>query len=654
MTETTPKRGKPWALLAVLGGIGLGTAGMCGVGGWLVVHYTLATVEASSEAVEAADGPLEVRSEAYRVVMRRTAEETHVELFDGALARNGFDDSILRRLEHVDCDAQLRVHTVGADAEVLRWLDFVTNAEPDGERTLVHIAGLDTEALERRYISGNGNPFNVVGFVHGDVLFALELNSDDEDCSARAVASIELLGGEMTLPAPVPVDIGGPTFRIVDNRFESFVSGLVIDAPSPFVFASTTASNLWFEEDEAVLLHPNGSEIHISSFGVSEDELACELHESDERSVTMTFEGSPLVFRSTNTAPSRSLDASYCVGRTLVTITAVGPNQSRAEQALRVLEDRVHLQAPSGDDVRGQQRVGQDSWAFRDDLYQHFPSGMSWRRPPHAEVRTLGIVQRRDGYPEAHVQFEFQRRDLDVTGAAWAHATESPAAEYHEAFVVASLTQLGATEDFERDDQPIEFPNCRGTRSNLTRGRQRHVVATCVRNGWGVAFEARMRTDQDGAVPFADAALGALSIAEASSNMPTFQVDGATVHNIDDTFALAQVHSGRLMLNVAGCSAWASNVALFNAVAASDGSGAFAHGVGRVDRARVFASTTPVTRAEVSGFRAEERHFAALGRELRVYTVLVDATAYVITVHGPASTPESAWSELLATVHIDP
>jgi hypothetical protein len=651
VTATAPKRGKPWALLAVLGGIGLGTVGMCGLGSWLVTHSIQRTIQLTSEAAEAGRGPLEVRSEAYRVVMRRTAEDAYVELFDGALARNGFDDSILRRLEHADCDAQLRVRTVGADAEVLRWLDFVTNAEPDGEPTLVHIAGLDTEALQRRYISARGVSFNVVGFVHGDVLFTLELNSDNADCSARAIASIELLGGEMTLPTPVPVDIRGPTFRIVDNRFESFVSGLVIDAPSPFVFASTTATNLWFEEDEVILLHPNGTEIHLSSVGVPEGELACEPHEADERSVTVTFEGSPRVFHSTNTAPSRSLDAAYCVGRTLVTITAVGPNQSRAEQALRVLEDRVHLQAPSGDDVRGQQRVGQDDWAFRNDLYRHFPSGMSWRRPPHAEVRTLGIVQRRDGYPEAHVQFEFQRRDLDVTGAAWAHATEYPETEYHEAFVVASLTHLGATEDFERDDRPIEFPNCRGSRSDLTRGHQRYVVATCVRDGWGIAFETRvMRTDLDGAIAFADAALDALSIAEASSNLPTFQVDGGSVSNVGDAFAFAVVQRGRLTLNVAGCSSWASSVALFNAVAASDGSGALA----QVERSRVFAPTTPVTHIELSGFPAEERRLVIGDRALRVYTVLVDATAYVVSIRGPASTPESAWSELLATVHIDP
>ena len=653
--EAKTKRGVPWALLAVLGGIGLGTAAMCGVGGWLLVHGAQATVEASTEAMEAARGPLEVRSEAYRVVMRRTAEETDVELFDGALARYGFDDSILRRLEG-DCDAQLRVRTVGADAEVVPWMDFVTPGYPSGEPSAVHVRGLDTNAFQRQYSTLSHGPFSVVGFVHGDVFFALDVTSDDPTCASRAIASLELLGGEMHLASSSPAEVSGPTFQIVGNRFESFVSGLVIDAPAPFTFASEFNNSIWSEEDEAIFLHTNGSEIHVSASRIWEGdrESMCVSDVADERSIEVQFENTPRVFRSAYTAPpNRSFNTSFCIEQTLVTINVVGPNSSRAEQALRAFENRVQIQTPTLHDQRGHQRVGTDEWQFRDDAYQHVPSGMRWRRPEHAEVRTVGMLQRHDGYPEAHVQFEFQRRDVGVMGAGWAHLTELSESAYHEAFVSASLAQLGGTDDLERADQSIQFESCTGRRSALTRHGFQNVVVTCTHDGWGVAMETRVsQTELQGAVEFADTALAALAVAPVT-NTPSYRVDGATVDDIGGC-ALAELRSGRLTLNVAASMAWSSEIALFNAIAASDGSGALAHGLGHLERARVFASTTPVTSAEVSGFHAEERRFATLGQELRVYTVVVDATAYVISLRGPASTPESAWSELLATVHIDP
>jgi len=652
--ELPSKRGAPWALLAVLGGIGLGTTAMCGVGGWLLVNGVQSTVQATTEAAEAGRGPLEVRSEAYRVVMRRSAEETDVELFDGVLAQYGLNDSILRRLEP-GCHVQLRVRTVGADAEVVTWMDFIANGVPDGEPTAVHIEGLDTEALQREYKTFDDEPFRVVGFVHGDIFFALDVISDDPDCASRASASIELLGGEMALSIASTADVSGPTFRIVGNRFESSVSGLVIDAPAPFTFASGHDTNLWFEEDEAILLHPNGSEIHVSTRRVWEGDLesTCESNVADERSVAVQFEDTARVFGSAYaTPPNRSLNASFCIGQTLVTITAVGPNSSRGEQALRALENRVHLQTPELHDEPGHQRAGLHEWRFRDDIYQHLPSGMTWRRPDHAEVRT-GIVQRHDSYPEAHVQFEFQRRDVGVMGAGWAHPTALSASDYHEAFVAASLAQLGAN-DFERVDQPVEFDSCSGTRSSLTRHQSRNIVVTCAHDGWGVAMEARViRTELEGAIEFADAALAAITIAPVADRT-SYRVDGANVDDIGDACTLAAIQSGRLTLNVASCMSWSPTHALFNAVAASDGSGALMHGLGRVERSRLFAATTPVTPTQVSGFHAEARRFTTMGQQLRVYTVLVDATAYVITLRGPASTPESTWSELLATVHIDP
>lgn len=651
MTAEAPKRGKPWALLAVLGGIGLGTLGMCGVGGWLVVHYTLATVEASSEAMEAARGPLEVRSDAYRVVMRRTPEED-VELFEGPLAQNDFSDAILRRLEY-DCDVQLRVRTVGADAEVVPWMDFVTNGWPDGEPTLVHVNGLDTEAVQRRYLSNNF-PFTVIGFVHGDVLFTLDHDSDHPDCVARSLASIEVLGGEMVLPTVPSDDISGPTFRIANHRFESVVSGLVIDAPAEFTFASTDATNTWIGDDEAVLMHANGSEVHVATVGLSPVEMPflCAPNEPDVHSISATFGGSARVFRSTDTPPHQSLHAAYCVGQTLIKITGLGPNQSRVEAALRALENRVHVETANQHDMGGHQRVGLADWSFRDDRYQH-TSGMTWRRPPLVEVRTAGIVAWHEGYPEQHVQLEFQRRDLSVTGAVWTHPTEASATDYHEAFVLASLTQLEATSECERIDQPFASGTCGGTRSELTCRDFRNLVATCVRGGWAVAFEARIgQIEIEGAPEFANAALSALSTGEVSIT-PTFQVDGRMV-DTDGACSFATAQRGPLALNVASCASWSRTGALSSTTYAAWDAGAFTYSVGNIDRARIFASTTPATSAEVSGFHAEERRMRMLGRELRVYSVIVDATAYVITLHGPVSTPESAWSELLATVHIDP
>ena len=644
-------RGAPWALLAVLASIGVVTVGTCGLGGWLVAR----SVQSATHSAQLSQGPVEVRNEAYRVVMRRRGSQSHVELHEGALARNGLEDAILRRIEY-SCEAQLRVRTVGADALVVPWMDFVANAPPSGEPTRVLVQGLDTEAFLRAYLTPDGEPFHLVGFVHGDILFTLDITSSWPLCVKQAIASIELLGGVMDVLPRTPVDEEAPTFRIQNNRFESFVSGLVIEAPAPFVFASTSEPSLWFEEDEAILFHPNGTEIHVMTSGLwaGEIESTCAQPDPEEgdQHITVRLDGTERSFFGESITPRWSLRGVFCSGLTLVDVIAMGPNASRTEEALRALENRLQLRERELHDDGGHQRSGGEDWSLRNDAYEHVPSRVHWRRPAHTEVRTLPLAHLRPGYPDQNILLEFQRRDVRVYGALWAHTTELTAGLYHEAFVAAGEAQ-GAAGSGERVDSPWVLGTCTGTRSDLSYEDRRTIAATCVHEGQAIAFEARVvRTELPGALEYANEAFHELVVGEFSETS-TFQVDGASVER-DGACAVASTQQGGLRLEVTSCASWTPSLALSAATFAAQQGESFRVGLNRVQRSRVFAAETPASQVEISGFPGEERRVVIGNHALRVTTVMVDSTAYVLSCWGPNSTPESAWSELLATVHIDP
>ncbi len=643
MEATTPKRGKPWALLAVLGGIGIGTVGMCGLGAWLLVHGAQTTTAAE----EAARGPLVVTDETYRVLMTRSRSQD-MEVYEGVLARDIFQNAILRRVNGF-CDARLRVRTVGSGVDVVPWMDLTTGGTPEGESTRVAIAGIDTEATQRRYLNSAGEPFYVVGFVRGEVLYTLDIASSDITCVSDAIASLGNLQGDVTPPIAAPFEVSRPTFRIAGNRFEGFVSGLVFEAPEPFRFAPPD-SRVASEYDEVVLLHPNGTELHILTTGTTERDrtFSC-TPPFTENSRSLHFAGAERPFVSGPANRHWWANTWYCIDQTWVQVTAHAPSEASAVEAIEAMSAPLRRETFPAGSSGPPRRAGGAEWSYVRDRYVHFGSGLTWQRPHNVDVQFSGIARPRDNYPEPNVQFSFLRRDLTARGAIWAHRTELTGADYHTAFVnAASAThELAAP---ERVDEVVRVGTCVGTRTELAEYATHISIISCLQNGWAVAIEVVRHEDRE--LEFANEAIAALTIG-AHTDAATFQVDGETVE-LDAACARAERAQNRLALEVHSCRSWTTGVVLAQTITEAHEEGAFAGGLNQLQLSRIFASTTPVTHTDVSGVPAEERRIVIRARELRVYTVVVDATAYVISMLGPASTPEAEWSELLATVHIDP
>ena len=410
------KRRKPWALLVILAAIALGTVGMCGLGSWLVVN----SIQTAERAEEAGRGPLEVRNEEFHIALRATNNERRVELFDGPLASRGTPDVILRRSER-DCDAQVFARHVGPEADLASWMDIAMNGAPGTNVGPIAIAGLDHDGLERAYVSYVGRHRNAVGFMRGGDVFMLYV-SDEFECRQKALDALVLLDiGAAPTPA-APVDIVDATFAVIDNRFES-IGGLVVDAPSEFRFVPANTPSVWLDGDEAVFRHQNGTEVHVIS-SPAENAASCGTPSADDDTIEVQFGDSPSVFEGATHLGRYSYFTRYCPAGWSLTIGALGPTAARTAEALRALENRISVNESPTPDRAGHQRSGGSDWTWRNDIFRHYPSGVSWQRPPRTEVHTLGAAVRRMGYPETFPRFDFHRRDLRVIGAFWAHESE--------------------------------------------------------------------------------------------------------------------------------------------------------------------------------------------------------------------------------------
>ncbi len=643
-----PKRGAPVALLLVLGGIVLTTLATCGVGGWLVAD----SIRSVDAARQEGRGPLEVRDETHHVVMEREPFESDVELFTRAAAHQTFDDALLRRIDG-ECDAELRARTVGAEADVGPWLDLFANGEPSGPETTVSIVGIGS-GIQHTYRDNGAGPFTLIGFIQGDTLLTLDIAGDPSLCAPRVLNSIHVDDGPLAQSIHAPLDISAPTFVVEEGHFDGFTSGLQVEIPEAFRIADRNSEFHWAEDDEVILLHDNGTEIHIavSATAFPEEDIRCApIRATDEGQLRRTFDGEERLFLGSWLPPRQVYETEYCVGRMVVYIIARGPSETRTAQALSALSGRVTVQEPNLRDMPGHHRRGGENWSYRDDVYIHVPSGMAWHRPAFVEVRTNGVALPRDGYPERAVQFDFLRRDLNIRGSVWAHGTSMSAAEYHTAFVTASFGQAPET------IEPAHIGACAGSRSTTVADSVRIIATTCVQNGQAIAVESvgpfLGEPDAANIAQATDAILAAFAT-EVPHQSPGFRVAGAEVIEESPTLASASVEPRPLSLDVTRFTAWSGTVAHAQASYFATQRLTEQPRFRSLERTRIFAATTDLRATVVSGFPAQERRLSIAGRALRFYSVLIDGTAYVITLHGTPTTPEAEWSRALATVHIDP